>query len=79
MKLRLAALSAVILLSACRHTGDVTAENGGGIYSVRSACPIAGVPAEYFTYTIECAALQKSSPSAAKPLRYGSNCRLCAS
>ena len=45
MKLRLAALSAVILLSACRHTGDVTAENGGGIYSVRSACPIAGVPA----------------------------------
>jgi len=45
VKLRLAALSAVILLSACRHTGDVTAENGGGIYSVRSACPIAGVPA----------------------------------
>jgi len=45
VKLRLAALAAVILLSACRHTGDITAENGGGIYAVRSACPIAGVPA----------------------------------
>ena len=45
MKLRLAALTAVILLSACRHAGDITAENGGGIYAVRSACPIAGIPA----------------------------------
>ncbi len=45
MKLRLAALITVTLLSACRHTGDVTEENGGGIYAVRSACPIAGVPA----------------------------------
>ena len=45
MKLRLAALAAVILLSACRHAGDVTAENGGGVYAVRSACPIAGIPA----------------------------------
>lgn len=45
MKLRLAALIAVTMLSACRHTGDVTEENGGGIYAVRSACPIAGVPA----------------------------------
>jgi hypothetical protein len=43
--LRLAALLAVTMLSACRHAGDVTEENGGGIYSVRSACPIAGVPA----------------------------------
>jgi hypothetical protein len=33
------------LLGACRHAGDVTEENGGGIYAVRSACPIAGVPA----------------------------------
>jgi len=33
------------LLGACRHSGDLTAENGGGIYSVRSACPIVGVPA----------------------------------
>jgi hypothetical protein len=32
------------LLSACRHAGDVTADNGGGIYSVRSVCPIAGIP-----------------------------------
>ena len=45
MKLRLAALAALTLLSACRHVGDVTSDNGGGIYAVRSACPIAGVPA----------------------------------
>ncbi|HET7604781.1 MAG TPA: hypothetical protein VFK28_01755 [Sphingomicrobium sp.] len=45
MKLRLAALAALVLLSACRHAGDITAENGGGVYAVRSACPIAGVPA----------------------------------
>ena len=45
MKLRLAALAAVILLSACRHSGDLTSENGGGVYAVRSACPIAGIPA----------------------------------
>ncbi len=45
MKLRLAALCAVILLSACRHVGDVTSENGGGVYAVRSDCPIAGIPA----------------------------------
>ena len=45
MKLRLAALAAVVLLSACRHVGDITAENGGGVYAVRSACPIPGIPA----------------------------------
>ena len=45
MKLRLAALAAVTLLSACRHAGDVTADNGGGVYAVRSTCPIAGIPA----------------------------------
>jgi hypothetical protein len=45
VKLRLAALAAVIMLSGCRHAGDVTAENGGGVYAVRSACPIAGIPA----------------------------------
>jgi hypothetical protein len=45
VKLRLAAVAAVILLSACRHAGDVTTENGGGVYAVRSACPIPGVPA----------------------------------
>ena len=44
MKLRLAALTAITLLSACRHAGDVTSENGGGIYAVRSSCPIAGIP-----------------------------------
>ena len=42
MKLRLAALLALTLLGACRHRGDVVE---GGIYAVRSACPIAGVPA----------------------------------
>ena len=45
MKLRLAALAIVILLSACRSTGELTSENGGGVYAVRSACPIAGIPA----------------------------------
>ena len=45
MPLRLAALAAVILLSACRHVGAVTSENGGGVYAVRSACPIPEVPA----------------------------------
>jgi hypothetical protein len=43
--LKAIALAATILLGACRHSGDLTTENGGGIYSVRSACPIAGVPA----------------------------------
>jgi hypothetical protein len=45
VKLRLAALLAMTLLSACRHAGDITSDNGGGIYAVRSSCPIAGVPA----------------------------------
>jgi hypothetical protein len=44
VKLRLAALAALTLLSACRHTGEITAENGGGVYAVRSDCPIAGIP-----------------------------------
>jgi hypothetical protein len=45
VKLRLIALAALTLLSACRHSGDLTDENGGGVYAVRSDCPIAGVPA----------------------------------
>jgi hypothetical protein len=45
VKLRLAALTTLILLAGCRHSGDITAENGGGVYSVRSACPVVGVPA----------------------------------
>ena len=45
MKLRLAVLLTAVLLAGCRHSGDITAENGGGIYSVRSACPLIGVPA----------------------------------
>jgi hypothetical protein len=42
MKLRIAAIAALALLSACRHVGDI---GEGGVYAVRSACPIAGVPA----------------------------------
>jgi hypothetical protein len=42
---RLTALLALTLLSACRHPGDITADNGGGVYAVRSTCPIAGIPA----------------------------------
>jgi hypothetical protein len=42
---RLTTLLALTLLSACRHAGDITAENGGGVYAVRSTCPIAGIPA----------------------------------
>jgi hypothetical protein len=45
MNLRLAALLALTLLSACRKPGDLTTESGGGVYAVRSVCPIAGVPA----------------------------------
>jgi hypothetical protein len=45
MKLRLAALLALTLMSACRKPGDLTTESGGGVYAVRSSCPIAGVPA----------------------------------
>ena len=44
MKLRLTALLALTLLGACRHTGDLTSENGGGVYAVRTSCPIAGIP-----------------------------------
>lgn len=45
MKLRLAALAALMSISACRQAGDLTTDNGGGVYAVRSVCPIAGVPA----------------------------------
>jgi alkylated DNA nucleotide flippase Atl1 len=46
VKLRLAAaLAATTVLGACQHTGEITTDNGGGVYAVRSACPIAGVPA----------------------------------
>ena len=44
VKLRLAAIIAIVLLSACRHAGDLTDENGGGVYAVRSDCPIVGIP-----------------------------------
>jgi hypothetical protein len=44
VKLRTTALVALMLLAGCRHTGDVTSDNGGGIYAVRSSCPIVGIP-----------------------------------
>ena len=44
VKLRLAALVSLTLLGGCRHTGDIVDE-ANGVYAVRSACPIAGVPA----------------------------------
>ena len=44
MKLLTTAFLALTLLAGCRHAGDVTSDNGGGIYAVRSACPIAGIP-----------------------------------
>jgi hypothetical protein len=45
VKLRSTALIALMFLAGCRHTGELTAENGGGIYAVRSDCPVAGIPA----------------------------------
>jgi hypothetical protein len=45
VKLRLTALVALTLLGGCRHAGDITEENGGGVYAIRSDCPIVGVPA----------------------------------
>ena len=45
MKLRLAALLALTLLAGCRHRGDIVENSEGGVYAVRSACPIPGVPA----------------------------------
>jgi hypothetical protein len=45
VKLRLAALVALTLLCGCRRAGELTPENGGGVYAVRSACPIPGIPA----------------------------------
>jgi hypothetical protein len=45
VKLRLAAPLAFILAGACSQTGQLTAENGGGVYAVRSSCPIVGIPA----------------------------------
>ena len=45
VKFRLVSLIALTALGACRHSGDITSENGGGVYAVRSTCPIAGIPA----------------------------------
>jgi len=44
VKLRTTAFLSLTLLAGCRHPGDVTSDNGGGIYAVRSTCPIAGIP-----------------------------------
>jgi hypothetical protein len=45
VKLRLAALLLLTLLSACRTRGQI-ADESAGVYAVRSACPIVGVPTE---------------------------------
>jgi len=45
VKFRIAALLPATLLAGCRHAGDLTTENGGGIWAVRNTCPIVGVPA----------------------------------
>jgi hypothetical protein len=45
VKLRSTLLISLFLLAGCRHAGELTAENGGGIYAVRSVCPVAGIPA----------------------------------
>ena len=45
MKLRIAAILALTLISGCRRAGELTTDNGGGVYAVRSVCPIAGIPA----------------------------------
>ena len=45
MKLRLAALLALTLARRLPPRRRHHAENGGGIYAVRSACPLVGVPA----------------------------------
>ena len=45
MKLRSTLLISLFLLAGCNHAGELTAENGGGIYAVRSVCPVAGIPA----------------------------------
>jgi len=42
VKLRLVSLLALTLLAGCAHRGDIA---DGGVYAVRSACPIPGIPA----------------------------------
>lgn len=42
MKLRLAVVAPLVVLAGCRSAGDI---EQGGVYAVRSTCPIAGVPA----------------------------------
>jgi hypothetical protein len=44
VKLRLVALAAVTVLGACSHSRDLV-DDRSGVYAVRSACPIPGVPA----------------------------------
>ncbi|WP_443025996.1 MULTISPECIES: hypothetical protein [unclassified Sphingomonas] len=41
----LCALTAMLVLGGCRRTGDLEVEGGVGVTAVRSACPIAAVPA----------------------------------
>lgn len=43
MKLRLIALATLALLGGCRKSGDLL-DSGIGVYSVRSSCPVVGIP-----------------------------------
>ena len=44
MTFRILALMALVVLAGCRRPGDVIAERYG-VYTIRSACPVVGIPA----------------------------------
>ncbi len=44
MKLRILALLSLTLIAGCRNRGDIV-DTKYGVYAVRSACPVAGIPA----------------------------------
>ena len=44
MKFRILALMSLVLLAGCRRPGDVI-EDRYGVYTIRSACPVVGIPA----------------------------------
>ena len=44
MKFRIIALLSLVLIAGCRRPGDVIEEKYG-VYAIRSACPVVGIPA----------------------------------
>src|SRR5687768_6795457 len=44
VKLRILALLSLTLIAGCRNRGDIV-DTKYGVYAVRSACPVAGIPA----------------------------------